>query len=285
LAKNGNWHFTRMNLNTFDRHGVFSDDKTVKLVVKRLADKAQIQKARVFPMQIMAAHSNATDVPRAIQNALHDAMEAAVDNVPEFKGKKIFVAVDSSGSMSAPATGFRKGASSVVSCKEAAALFAASIIRKNDEAEVIQFTTEANMVKGLNPRDSILTTRQKIGNINGGTDVSSPLRLLNKQNATGDLVIILSDMESWADPYTNYYGSATGLQAEWDKFCRRNPKAQLVCVNLVHGATAQATKRADVLNVGGFSDQVFTVVEGFVQSHGDPDFWVSKIKDSVDLTE
>jgi 60 kDa SS-A/Ro ribonucleoprotein len=60
-----------------------------------------IRKARVFPYQLMAAYVM-TDaaIPGEIREALQDAMEIAIENVPGLKGK-IYVCPDVSGSMSA----------------------------------------------------------------------------------------------------------------------------------------------------------------------------------------
>ena len=52
----------------------------------------------------------------------------------------------------------------------------------------------------LNPRDSIMTNAEKLADIGGGgTACSAPLRLLNHEKARVDMVIIVSDNESWAD--------------------------------------------------------------------------------------
>ena len=56
------------------------------------------------------AEANA-EIPREITEALQDAMEIAIENVPEIDGK-VYVFPDVSGSMSSAVTGFRKGATS-----------------------------------------------------------------------------------------------------------------------------------------------------------------------------
>ena len=50
---------------------------------------------------------------------------------------------------------------------------------------------------------------------------------------------------------------------EWSAFKRRNPRAKMVCVDVQPYKTVQAHGTADVLNVGGFSDEVFRVVADF----------------------
>ena len=51
---------------------------------------------------------------------------------------------------------------------------------------------------------------------------------------------------------------------------------RLVCINLQASTTAQAPERADVLNVGGFSDAVFTVVSSFLADQ--PERFVGEVE-------
>ena len=65
---------------------------------------------------------------------------------------------------------------------------------------------------------------------------------------------------------------------EWNKFRERNPHAKLVCIDIQPSATTQAHDRADILNVGGFSDQVFDVIERFIELGNNKDLWVKTIE-------
>ncbi|HEU4386279.1 MAG TPA: RNA-binding protein, partial [Blastocatellia bacterium] len=88
IARHASWQTTRMNLNTFLRHGIFEDAETAALVASRLSNAEAIRKARVFPYQLMAAFSMADEkMPRAIRDALQDAMEIAISNVPKIAGE------------------------------------------------------------------------------------------------------------------------------------------------------------------------------------------------------
>lgn len=44
------------------------------------------------------------------------------------------------------------------------------------------------------------------------------------------------------------------------------------------GATTQAPDREDILNVGGFSDSVFDVIEQFTTGHYGAQHWVKVIE-------
>ncbi len=275
IARTAPWQMTRMNLNTFLRHDVFSQDGMPELIANRLRDSHAIKKARVFPYQLMTAYTNASeDVPAVVREALQDAMEISISNVPEFNGK-IYVCPDVSGSMQSPVTGHRKGATSKVRCIDVAALVAAAILRKNPNAEVIPFSDE--VVKAtLNPRDSVMTNAQKLANLpSGGTNCSAPLAALNKRKASGDLIIYVSDNESWVD--SKRYG-ATQTMEEWKQFKARNANAKMVCIDIQPYGTTQAKESTDIMNIGGFSDQVFEVIAEFASGKIGADHWIGVIE-------
>jgi 60 kDa SS-A/Ro ribonucleoprotein len=280
IARRAPWQMTRMNLNTFARHGVFESVEITALVAERLRNEAQVRRAKVFPYQLMAAFQNAgASVPHEVKEALQDAMEIAVSNVPAVNGK-VIVAPDVSGSMQSSVTGFRKGATSRVRCIDVAALVAAAILRRNKDAEVLPF--ESNVVRvSLNPRDSVMTNAQKLASLPaGGTNCSAVLLDLNARKVKADLVIYVSDNESWMDtPYHGRFGgSATRTMQEWMKFKTRNPQARLVCLDIQPYATTQASERGDILNIGGFSDSVFNVIAAFAKGELSGEHWIGEIE-------
>lgn len=279
IARNASWQTTRMNLNTFARHGVLGDGQLAAAIAARLRNEQLIEKAKAFPYQLMVAYLNTGEnVPSVICEALQDAMETAIRNVPRVAGK-VYVFPDVSGSMQSAVTGQRQGSTSKVRCIDVAALVAAAMLRKNPTAEVIPFSD--NVVKcQLNPRDSVMTNAHKLASLpSGGTSCSAPLRFLNSQNASGDLVIYVSDNESWMDSSrVQYFGSrATETMAEWAKFKTRNPKAKLVCIDIQPYGTTQAKEQRDVTNVGGFSDQVFSLIADVAAGNATENHWVNVI--------
>jgi 60 kDa SS-A/Ro ribonucleoprotein len=87
--------------------------------------------------------------------------------------------------------------------------------------------------------------------------------------------VFISDNESWADPRT---GRGTELMRQWQKFQSRNPGARMVCIDIQPGMTTQACERPDVLNIGGFSDQVFEIMAEFAAGRLNRDHWVGLIE-------
>lgn len=282
IARSMTWQQTRMNLNTLDRHGAFKDREIVELVAERLRNEEEIAKARVFPYQLMMAYQMTTSVPFEVREALQDAMEIATKNVPAMG--KVYVAIDVSGSMGSPVTGRRGTATTKVRCVDVAALFGASVLRTNRDAEVIPFAETVRQAQ-FNPRDTVATNAQKCAGMwGGGTNCSAVLQWLNQRKATGDAVVYVSDYESWVDGRRHYYygNQGTAMMNEWNSFKRRNQDAKLVCIDLTPYNTGQVEEKKDILQVGGFSDQVFNVVAAFIEGGNSENYWVDVI-DSVEL--
>ena len=261
----------RMNLNTLLRHDVLATSAMVDYVADRIADESEIRRSKQFPYQYFAAYLNADDnVPQKIKTALHKAAEIACGNVPELPGP-VVIGLDTSGSMSSAVTGNRgRGATSKMRCIDVAALFAAAILRRNPDSVVIPFDTSAYDAK-MDPNDSILSIAERLAKYGGGgTDCSLPLVAANQKHAKRKFagIVLVSDNESWVG--TGRHGS-TGVMTAWEAFVANqrklagkeaNPK--LVCIDLQPYQTVQACERADIMNIGGFSDSVFNVISAFL---------------------
>ena len=279
VALRGGWQMVRMNLNTFARHGVFAMEGLAERIAAKLVDRKAIERARVFPYQLMVAHQSLDSrVPAVIREALQDAMEIAIENVPSF-GPSVAVCPDVSGSMRSSITGHRRGATSAVRCVDVAALITAAVVRKNKAAIVLPFEQVVRNIE-LNPRDSVMTNAQRLAAIGGGgTNCSAPLERLKSHGLCPDLVILVSDNESWVDARAK---GPTQLMRVWEEMKTRNRGAKLVCIDLQPNATSQAVERPDILNVGGFSDEVFEVVARFARGELGAAHWVGCVE-SVEL--
>ena len=277
IATQASWQMLRMNLNTFARHGVFKLDGMAERIAAKLRDPVSIAKARAFPFQLLSAYSATANgqhaIPAVVRDALQDALEISLANVPAMEGK-VVICTDVSGSMSSAITGNRGSATSSVRCIDVAALVAAALLRKNPDAIVLPFAEGVVNVE-LNVRDTVLTNAAKLAAVGGGgTNCSAPLKKLNRDKAVADIVIYVSDNESWMDATRN---GATATMKEWEMFRQRNRKAKLVCIDIQPGATTQLVEREDVLNVGGFSDEVFKILASFAAGQMDPEHWIAEI--------
>jgi len=296
IAKRSSWQETRMNLRTFARHGVFRATPTTwsrriarhllgepaerhvlaEALAARLRDPEAIRRAKVFPYQLLMANRMADrSVPKVIVRALEQAMETAIENVPSFGGR-VVVCPDVSGSMTwTPVTGHRKGATTQVRCIDVAALIASAVLRRNPDATVLPFDTEIRTAR-VDPSRGVLRNADRLAKLGGGgTRCSAPIAWLNANRSRPDLVILVSDCESWADPSQ---GRGTELMAQWARLRQRHPSAKLVCLDLQPYATVQAPDGGHVLNVGGFSDRVFDLIRDFAAGRLSAGHWVDVIE-------
>jgi 60 kDa SS-A/Ro ribonucleoprotein len=279
----------RMNLNTLVRHAVIGADangnrEMTDYVAARLADPDEIRRSRQFPYQFLAAYMNAGDeVPQKIKAALHKAAEIACGNVPELPGP-VVIGLDVSGSMGSPVTGNRnRGATSKMRCVDVAALFAAAILRRNPDSIVIPFDTAAYEAK-VDPGDTVLSLAERLAKYGGGgTNCALPLAAANARYANRKFAgcVLVSDQESWVGTGRN---GSTGVMTEWQAFVSNQVRLhgrgfggpKLVCIDLQPYTTTQAPERSDILNVGGFSDAVFSVVASFLA--GDDGRFVAEVE-------
>ncbi len=274
IAERAPWQTTRASLNTFARHGVFQAEGMTEKIAARLADRDQIRRARAQPYQILVGVQNLDPaVPNELGVALLDALEIATENTPAWP-EPLAVCVDVSGSMFAPITGYRRGATSTARCVDVAALIAATVLRRVPTAEIVPFDLAVRKVR-VRGIDSIATTAERLASLcGGGTDCSSALRHLRSRKSRAQLVVFVSDNQSWFDARRG----ESALMKEWAKYAARVPGARLVCLDLQPYADSPAHDRRDVLNLGGFSDVIFERIDEFARTDGDPAHWVEEIE-------
>lgn len=266
VAVNMPWNTLRMNLNMLDRNGVFGNPATLNLLAAKLADADEVRKSKVFPYQLLTAYQNTDNVPQQLRNALQKALEVATENTPVFDGQ-VAVCIDLSGSMGSPVTGY-SAAPSKTTCIDVACLFASSIARRNPDTHLIGWASNVGYMNTfVNPMDSIVTNSRKMADaarqFGGGTNSELALALMNKDNKKADIVIYVSDNASWM--HSNY-GGGTGMMREWTTFKKRNPKAKLICIDILANSSSSVPDTKDILNVGGFNDAVFSVVDNWTRN-------------------
>lgn len=267
LCLNSTWTTLRMNLNTFNKHGVFKDNNVVLKVIKRLTDPAEIKKAKVLPYQIYTAYLNIdSSLPPGISQALSKAADIALNNVPDLPANLV-IGVDTSGSMSSIITGNRGSASSKVTYRDVAALMASAIAAKSPTSFVVPFDVRYH--PGFRMKGSIVDTAEELAKFGGGgTDCTIPLKeALNLKQV--DAIVIISDNESWKT------GAKDSMQS-WRAIQKKNPNAKLINIDISPSHSVQTKDEQNVINIGGFSDAVFNVMANYL--NGSITQWVDLIK-------
>ena len=198
------------NLRNFFEKVPASDKDFWNLVANRLADPLEVSKSRQLPFRFLSAHRAITGVERytwynpqaasgfrdhdkyaLITNALSEALDASVGNLPTFQGRTLIV-VDTSGSMDATVSG-----KSEISYLDIGTLFGAAMFRAQ-EGEVVCFGTTAKLVP-LNKNHSVLANQARLSDANlrsklgYGTNMSTAFAQVNVKDF--DNIVVFSDMQ------------------------------------------------------------------------------------------
>jgi 60 kDa SS-A/Ro ribonucleoprotein len=198
---------------------------------------------------------------------VEDALEQTLTRVTTGPGD-VTVAVDVSGSMSSTVS-----PRSRVRCVDVGALFGAALTRSNPDARLLTFNTVARPLACDGPlRQTTHAIRDRLG---GGTACAAPLEWLLHRDQRPDLVVLISDSESWYDTSVSRQTRAT---AAWRVLLRRNPDAKLVSLDLQPYRTSQVPEHESILHIGGFSDRLFDVIRRFREHALGPGHWVREIE-------
>jgi len=193
------------------------------IVVERLADEIALRKSRLHPftiLQAMAVYesghgmrgSGTWQVSQRVVDALDSAFYKAFDNV-EPTGKRTFIGLDVSGSMSSPLNG------SPVTVAAAAAAMAMVTMRTEKKWHVLAFDQGIRDL-GISVRDSLKDVVRKTDSINGGgTDCSLPMIYAGQRGMEVDTFIVITDNETWAGNIhpakaLQNYRKATGIKSK-----------------------------------------------------------------------
>ena len=115
--------------------------------------------------------------------------------------------------------------------------------------------------------------------------VTGPRRSSAAQERLDALRASVGEAVEILDTEAGEWTEAAGIMAfgDWYRiFKARNPRARLACIDLQPYATTQAKEREDILNIGGFSDQVFEVLFEFAAGRLAESHWIDAI-DTVRL--
>ena len=172
-----------------------ADDETKEVASKMIADKEQVKKSKQLPFRFYKAYSNVSE--RLFTNAIAQAMEYSVDNVPDLDGLTL-IGIDTSGSMSGDPI-------------EKASILASALIKKSN-CDVMLYDTNIRPAN-FNSIDSVMGNAEKIQKLaqGGGTETSLVFQYAHHTGKKYKRIIILSDNESW-----NEY-SVQSIYAEYKK--------------------------------------------------------------------
>jgi hypothetical protein len=214
-----------------------------------LADPQRVRKSLVFPFRFATALEEIAklvsthDITKVV-NAINDALNVSVENVPKLPGSTL-VALDESGSMRGNPI-------------EIGSLFTAILV-KSCNADVITFASSAR-ARALNQRDTIGTIMNILMRdyIGAGTNFNS---IFTEVKKAYDRIIILSDMQGWMND-SGYVYRVGGAPTETFKRYRKqfNCDPHVYSWDLQGYGTLQFPER-NVYALAGFSDKCFDIMK------------------------
>ena len=266
------------NLNKMTAVGLLTNmSAATKRVVDAFSDAEKLRKARLHPMRVLVGLKTYagghgikgsltwSPVPKVI-DALDKAFYLAFKAV-EPTGKRYVLALDVSGSMGSAVSGQES-----LSCREAVAALALTIMNVEQQWEVIGFTSgssagryggygrggEVSRLK-LSPRQRLDDACNYMAGLDfGGTDCALPMTWAKQNKVAADVFVVLTDNATWA-------GSIQPVQALQQYRKAMGIPAKVVVV----GMTATEFSIADPADAGmmdcvGFDAGLPEVIADFV---------------------
>jgi 60 kDa SS-A/Ro ribonucleoprotein len=72
---------------------------------------------------------------------------------------------------------------------------------------------------------------------------------------------------SWISGGNSHVSTSESVH-QWNRLVDKNNEAKLVCIDLQPYVSVQVPNQRNVMNIAGFSDNVFHVIEKFVKNSG-----------------
>lgn len=231
-----------------------ANEKTKKIAAGQIVEMEAIRKSKQLPFRFYNAYENVSS--RIMRDAVADAMDIALDNVPQFEGRTL-VAIDCSGSMSGD-------------CIKKASIFGAALVRSND-ADLILFDDKVKMMRVLS-KTPVIAMAERIQQeaTGGGTNTSLVFDHAASTKEKYARIIILSDNESWQD--SNYRYGGTNTNSSYNEYKKFND-CFIYAIDLAGYGTKDVTG-SKVFHVAGWSEKIFDFMR-----------WAEKENSLVDYIE
>lgn len=263
-------------LGRLSKLGLVSDDlgnEATRRVVEQLRDERAIRSARIHPINVLVAlrtyasgqgarGTGSWQVSQKVVDALDDAFYLAYGNV-EASGKRILLACDVSGSMTAPVSGLP------LTCREATAALALVTANAEKDYQIVGFTSGRFGYRAHGPDAGLtrleVSPRQRLAEVTrymdalpfGPTDCGAPMAWAMQKQVPVDCVVILTDNETWAGPVHPHQALENYRQ-------KMGIDTRLIVVSMTAtGSTIADPKDPRELDISGFDSTVPQVISDF----------------------
>ena len=240
---------------------------TARTVIDRVTDGDALRKARVHPIQVLAAMATygqghgakgnlVWDVNQAIVDALDDAFYAAFGNVVP-TGRRTYIALDASGSMG---WGDIAGIPGLTPARAAAAMAMVTARAEAPGSFHVAAFSDRMIPVAITPKQRLDTAMRLIAGVNwGGTDCALPMIDALEQGIEADTFVVYTDNETWA-------GGIQPCQALRQYRERTGIPAKLVVVGMTAtGFTIADPADAGMMDVVGFDSAAPQIISDFAR--------------------
>lgn len=232
-----------------------ANPSNINKVLEYIENPEAVRKSKQLPFRYLSAYKELIDIGGSrVFDALENAVEASIENMPKLKGTTV-IAVDNSGSMNDPVSEKSK-----VRCYEIAMLLG---LMANKICENSIFFVFNNTIKryAVSHRNGILETTIH-SNCGGGTSMQLPFVEMLDKHIHADRVIILSDNECNGG-YWN-----TPVQSYADEYRRKSGEDIWVHAIDLQGYGTQQFYGAKTNVIAGWSEKVFDFIKLAEQGEG-----------------
>lgn len=245
-------------------------------VAKRISDPTQVRKSKQLPFRFLSAYRSlgqnpnirriitSMDKPLAeysapapFLRALESAVLTSIENIPMFKGERVLIASDVSGSMQTPISERSK-----IQLFDIGILMSCLLRHRCSRATIGMFGDTWKVINDL-PMDNVLEStnimHSREGEVGYSTNGWRVLDWALKEKDSYDRIMIFTDCQMWNSTSLN---RSTTINNLWAKYNGFYPKSKLYLFNLApyNAGSPIDMRNGNVHLISGWSDSIFTVL-------------------------
>lgn len=233
------------------RNMINAGPSNIQKIYDKLSNKEEVLKSKQLPFRFLSAYLNLpSNATSKVRDALEDACEHSIDNLPKLPGKTI-IAIDVSDSMDSNIS-----SRSDIRCNQIAMMLGLMATKLCEESIVYTFSTRLDQMK-VSRRSGILYAASNDRNWGGGTNMRLPLEKMINNQIQADRLIMLSDNEINCGWSGGFKGTCQPLV---DQYRRKiNPDLWVHAIDLQGYGTQQFI--GDKTNIiAGWSERVLEFI-------------------------
>ena len=227
-----------------------ADPDNLDEALNYISNPQAVKKSKQLPFRFLSAYQSVKGIGTSkVFNALEDAIDASVENLPRIPGRTV-IAMDVSGSMSD-----NLSSKSGIRCCDISVLLGLIANKICDDSIVYRFNHGIERMD-ISRRGGLIDQTLTYAHPNGGTDMSLPFQAMIDGRIKADRIIILSDNEcnGWG------WGSKT-IQSYADRYRRMTGNDIWVHAIDLQGYGTQQFCGPKTNIIAGWSEKVFDFIK------------------------